>query len=353
MQRRDFVASVGVGAAALLSGTARAQGRPTARALVFDAMGELRPEYDVALLREIRASGLDAITVTLCDPKPIGAEAVQLAVDGVAEYDAFIARHPTLLLKATKVADIDRARSSGRIAVFYLFQNTAQFGTNLDRVTLFARLGVRSSQLTYNDINDAGAGCRSPGGRLTPFGRELIAKMNAERMLLDLSHVHMDTMADAIAASRTSAVISHTACATVHAHVRNTTDANLRALAERGGVVGICQIRPFITEQRRANLDRYVAHVLHAVRVAGVEHVAIGSDRDHRRIDLTPEYIAQLKREEGAQFVEADLPLFLEALNGPRRMEVVRDALAKKLPARDVDRILGGNLRRLYAEVIG
>lgn len=321
----------------------------------MDAMGELRPEYDTALIKDMLGSGMDSITVTLCDPKFDGAEALQVAIDGLLEYDRLIASRPQFYMKATSVADVDKARAAGKLAVFYLYQNTTQFGSDLDRVDMFYRLGLRSAQLTYNDRNLSGTGCRvAGGGPLTEFGRALIDRLNARQMLLDLSHVHMDTMAGAIAASKAPAHISHTACAGLHAHVRNTTDANLRALAAKGGVVGICQMRPFITEKKKDNLGEYIDHIDHAVKVAGIEHVCIGSDRDHRRIDLTPEYIAQLKREEGAQFSEADLPLFFEALNGPRRMETIWDALVKRgYTTTDVEKIMGLNLYRLYRDVIG
>ncbi|MFN8580983.1 MAG: membrane dipeptidase [Gemmatimonadaceae bacterium] len=364
MNRRAFVRNAAVGAAALhlpaaLSpeslrpfATRVPQGKPDA--LIMDAMGELRAEYDVPLIKDMLGSGLDAITVTLCDPKFDGAEALQEAINGLLDYDRLIARTPQFFLKATTVADVDRARKAGKLAVFYLYQNTTQFGNDLDRVDLFYSLGLRSCQLTYNDKNLAGAGCRSAGGRLTAFGRQLIERMNQRRMLLDLSHVHMDTMADAIAASSAPAHISHTGCAAVHPHLRNTTDANLKALADKGGVVGICQIRPFITDRKHDNLGDYIDHIDHAIRVAGIEHVCIGSDRDHRRIELTPEYIAQLKKEEGPQFTDAELPLFLDALNGPRRMETIWDALRRRgHPEDHVEKVMGLNLYRLYRDVIG
>ncbi len=321
--------------------------------LVIDAMGELRPEYPVALIRAMIASGMDAITVTLCDPKPEGAEAFALAVDSLLEHDRFIAAHPELLLKATRAADIDEARRTGRLAVFYLFQNTTQFGPGLDRIDLFSRIGLRSCQLTYNTKNAVGVGCWETGG-LTPFGRELIARMNARRMLVDLSHANMTTMAEAIAASSAPVIISHTACEAVHSNRRNTTDDNLRRLAGRGGVVGVCQMRPFLTPKKSDNLSAYFDHLVHAVKVAGVEHVAIGSDRDHRVIELTPEYLAELKREEGSQVVDDELPYFIAELNGPRRMEVVWDGLVKRgLKPREVELVMGGNVLRLYREVLG
>ena len=161
-------------------------------------------------------------------------------------------------------------------------------------------------------------------------------------------------MAEAIEASKAPVHVSHTACMAVHENRRNTTDSNLRALALRGGVVGICQMRPFLTSRKTDTLDAYFDHILHAVKVAGIEAVCIGSDRDHRVIRLSPEYLAELKREEGSQVVENELPYFIDELNGPRRMEVVYDGLVKRgLSARDVERLMGGNLLRLYQDVIG
>ena len=319
----------------------------------MDAMGELRPEYEPSLIKDMLASGLRSITVTLCDPKPVGDEALALAIDSLQQHDRYLANSPAFFVKATSVADVERARRDGKMAVFYLYQNTAQFGRELERVDLFHRLGLRSCQLTYNDRNLAGVGCDQEGG-LTPFGRDLIGRMNERRMLLDLSHANMQTMAEAIAASRAPVIVSHTACQAVHPHRRNTTDENLRALAARGGLVGICQMRPFLTRKKADNLHAYFDHLLHAIKVAGIEHVCIGSDRDHRVIRLSPEYLAELRREEGAQVTDDELPYFIDELNGPRRMEVVRSGLAKRgLSAGDVEKVMGGNLLRLYRDVIG
>lgn len=352
MNRRTFFK----GSTALASMYAGIRVRPAGQrrdALVWDAMGELREEYEPALIREMLASGMDAITITLCDPKPEGAEGLELAVDSLLQHDRFLASHQDVFVRATTVADVDRARRAGKLAVFYLYQNSVQFGRDLDRVDMFYRLGLRSCQLTYNTRNLVGAGCWEEGG-LTPFGRELILRMNERRMLIDLSHANMQTMAEAVAASKAPVIVSHTACMSVYENRRNTTDANLRAVASRGGLIGICQMRPFLTTKKRDNLHAYFDHLLHAVRVAGAGHVCIGSDRDHRVITLTPEYLAELRREEGSQVVDNELPYFIDELNGPRRMEVVWDGLAKRgLPTADIERVMGANLMRLYREVIG
>jgi len=356
LSRRSLLQAVALSAFAKHLGARTAQkdaARTRPDTLVMDAMGELRMDYEEALIRDMLASGLDSITITLCDPKPEGAEALELAIDSLLQHDRYLAAHPAFFVKAVSVADVERARRDGRMAVFYLYQNTVQFGRELDRVDLFHRLGLRSCQLTYNTRNHAGVGCGDEGG-LTAFGRELIDRMNARRMLIDLSHANMQTMAEAIEASRAPVHVSHTACMAVHANRRNTTDENLRALANRGGVVGICQMRPFLTAKKTDNLQAYFDHILHAIQVAGMEHVCIGSDRDHRVIRLSPEYLAELKREEGSQVVDDELPYFIDELNGPRRMEVVGDGLVRRgLPAGDVERVMGGNLLRLYRDVIG
>lgn len=356
MERRAFLSRATGAALALPWVPWRPHPDADPRALIIDAMGELRTLYEPDLVREMLASGLDAITVTLCDPKPLGAEALELALDGLLDYDRYLASHPDLFVKATRVADVDEARRSGRLAVFYLYQNSEQFGDDLDRVGAFYRLGLRSCQLTYNERNRAGVGCRAtddPGG-LTDFGRALIETMNSTGMLIDLSHANMRTMADAIAHSRVPVHVSHTGCDAVYPHERNTTDANLRALAERGGVVGICQLRPFLTSKKRDNLHAFFDHLDHAVDVAGLEHVCIGSDRDHRVIVMTPEYEAELRAEEGSQVQTSELPYFIDELNGPRRMEVVWDGLVDRGYSEDqVEGIMGGNVYRLYRDVIG
>ncbi len=356
MHRRSFVFGLATSAVAANRLAAHPpQGSAPGRGdrLSMDAMGELRPEYEPALIRDMLASGLRSITITLCDPKPEGAEALELALDSILQHDRYLALNSRFFVKATSVKDIELARGAGKMAVFYLYQNTVQFGRDLDRVEVFHGLGLRSCQLTYNAKNHAGVGCWEEGG-LSPFGRELIARMNTRRMLIDLSHANMQTMAEAIAASKVPVHISHTACLAVHPNRRNTSDENLRALAGRGGVVGICQMRPFLTTRKSDNLHAYFDHILHAIKVAGIEHVCIGSDRDHRVIEMSPEYLAELKKEEGSQVAESELPYFINELNGPRRMEVVWDGLLKRgLSEGEVERVMGTNLLRLYRDVIG
>jgi membrane dipeptidase len=134
--RRTFIKnSLAAGSALGLGGlSTSAFAQSTQSVLVFDAMGEIREVYGPDLLQEMIDSGLNAITKTMCDPKTFELEAMQVALEGMSSFDAWIAANPRQVLKATSVADLDRARRENKIAVFYLIQNSTPFGKDLDRV---------------------------------------------------------------------------------------------------------------------------------------------------------------------------------------------------------------------------
>ncbi len=359
LTRRQFTKGCGASAIAVTTprfmSLAAGNSTPTRDAFVMDAMGEIREVYTDSLCREMIDSGINSVTVTLCDPKSFESVAYEWAMDGVLQYDRLIAQESEFWMKATAVDDIHRAREQGRIALFYLFQNSTQFGRDLDTVDVFYGLGVRSSQITYNYQNWAGAGCNEINGSgLTEFGHELVTKMNEVGMLIDLSHANMRTMADTIEASATPVIVSHSCCKALFDHNRNTTDENIRALADRGGIFGVTQMRPFMTRQIDNAVHYYYQHIEHAINVAGIDHVCIGSDRDHRRLVLTEEYLQELEREEGENFDRAQWPLYFEELNGPRRMETIWDGLSSRgMNEADLEKVFGLNLQRLYREVIG
>lgn len=357
LDRRSFITKSGIALTAItvgVPGISWSNSTPQS-SLIFDAMGEIRNVYGPKLINEILASGLNAITITLCDPKTYESEARKYAIDGIAMYDKYISENPNLFIKATKSSDVEKAKKEGKLAIFYLFQNSTQFGRDLSTVDEFYDLGVRSSQITYNYQNWAGAGCKErTAAGLTNFGIELVKKMNERKMLIDLSHTNMVTMTDSIEASEAPIIISHTTCRALKENVRNTTDKNLRLMADKGGVVGICQMRPFISDKREGAYKLYIDHILHAVNIAGEDHVGIGSDRDHRVIEMTDEYIAELKAEEGPNFHAEDWPLFMDELNGPRRMEVIWLSLKNRnVSEKVIEKIMGANIYRLYQEVVG
>src|SRR5919202_4007866 len=166
------------------------------------------------------------------------------------------------------------------------------FGGYLTRLALFRRLCVSVMQLTYNRRSLFGDGCLEPANAgLSNLGRDAIKQMNQLGVAVDLSHSGVKTTMEAIALSSKPAIFSHAGCKAVHDHPRNKDDAEMRALAERGGVMGIYFL-PFIGGEpgQPPTLDIYMRHIEHALRVCGEDHVGVGSDIDIAPVNDTPEW---------------------------------------------------------------
>jgi len=327
--------------------------------LIIDTMGEIRLDYPLGLIADILDSGTNTVRVTLGDPTLHGPEAFDNAIDELAAYEQHFNNYRNHFIKAPQVADIDNAKQQGRLAIMYLLQNTASIADDLDKLDFFNNLGVRSMQMTYNTRNLSGDGCmeRTNSG-LSEFGINVIARMNELGMLVDLSHAGMATMADAIQFSQQPVIISHGGCKAVFDHPRNSTDQNIKVLADKGGIIGIYQINPFIGPKARNNLDDYLNHIDHAVKIAGMDHVGIGSDREHRPVPDTEEEKRKLEEELANYYPDKTQqihwPFFISELNHPRRMETVWAGLEKRgYKNADIEKIMGKNCYRVINEVNG
>jgi len=313
---------------------------------------------DAADLADVRASGLTAVNLTV---GPVGRYARDYdgAVEGIAHWDNEIAAHPDVLMKFHRSNDLAEAKRSGRLAIIYGFQDTTPLGEDLDRLDVFRGLGVRIIQLTYNRRNLVGDGCLEPGDAgLSLFGRELVERMNARDVLVDLSHCGRRTTDEAIALSKKPVAITHAGCAAVSDLPRNKNDATLRKLAERGGVIGI-YLMPYLRTGGQPMAADVIAHIEHALDVCGEDHVGIGTDGTISSVQLTAEYkkafadeIAE-RRQRGvsAPGETTAVYTFVPDLNTPRRFEKIASLLAKRgTPDRVIEKILGGNFLRLFAQ---
>src|SRR3712207_5883568 len=168
--------------------------------------------------------------------------------------------------------------------------------TDADRVDSFATLGVKVMQLTYNKRNLAGDGCleRSNAG-LSDFGRELIQRINRANVLLDLSHAGQRTQAEGIAASNAPPSITHSGCRALADLPRNTYDAEMRALAEKGGVFGV-YLMPFLRTRGQPQREDLIRHLEHAVNVCGEDHVGVGTDNPFMGYTINDEAREQQRR---------------------------------------------------------
>ena len=313
---------------------------------------------DARALADARSAGLSAVNITLGHVAGSG-DAFAETVRDITGWSAFVAGHPETLRRVNGVSDIAAAAQAGQVGVIYGFQNTEMLGRELDRVRLFAKMGVRVVQLTYNGRNAVGDGATVPDDAgLTPFGAEVVERLQSENMLVDLSHSSQKTCLDALAVAKRPLAITHSACRAVADHPRNKSDAELRRLAERGGVLGL-YFMPYLRLAGQPMAADLVAHLEHALDVCGEDHVGLGTDGGTTLHDDMTAYRRRLEDEIaqrralgiGAPGETADVVTFLPDLCGPTQFQRLAELLqARGHGAARIEKILGGNFRRLMAE---
>ena len=313
-----------------------------------------------AYVKDVKDSGITCVHATIM---PVGTTAPDAAfteaVIDIGRYEGEIDRHPDVFVRVRRVADITAAKQAGRTGIIYGFQDGVAFETDLSRLVELYRLGIRIVQPTYNRRNLLGDGCLEPANAgLSKAGVEAVAKMNELGILVDLSHCGRQTTADAIKASTRPVAFTHTGCDALNSNPRNKTDAELRAVAEKGGVVGL-YFMPFLSDGKQPTAADIIRHLEHIIDVAGEEHVSLGTDGG-----VSAEVVDDEFRELFAGFVrrrrEAGISapgenetgyLFAEELNMPRRFETLAEMLSKRghSDAR-LEKILGANLMRVFGD---
>lgn len=304
---------------------------------------------------QIRASRLSVMKLTLGGS---GNQSMSETLAEIAETDKAIAASPKLLLRVRETADMARAKASGRLGIILSFEAGEMLEGRLDAIDRFAGLGVRVMGLSYNRDPPFASGVMSKiHGGLTPLGRDAVARMNARGVTVDVSHSDEPSTLAAIAASEKPVLVTHAGCAAVHPHPRNKSDALLRALAERGGVVGIYELSYLTVPPAQPTMAVYLAHLLHALNVCGEDHVGIGSDASLTRFDTSPasmkEWNAQIaaRKASGVAAPGEGPPPFVVGLNRPDRYVVIAETLLRRgYRARTVEKVLGGNFARVFAE---
>ena len=304
-------------------------------------------------LKTLHDSGISAIKCTLGG---YNADFEHTVAD-IAAAQALIERRPDILIKVTRVEDLDRAKREGKTAIIFSFEGAAMLEGKLDRIDLFRRLDVRVMQLSYNHKSPFGYGCLDDDDSgLTDLGRQAIARMNALGIALDLSHANTRTTADGIAASTRPPLITHAGCRAVYRHPRNKEDRDMKALADKGGVMGIYML-PYLTEDtRQPMLEDYMRHMEHALNVCGEDHVGIGTDVPFFKV--TDEDLKAMnddleqRRAAGVSAPGENRPTYIPDLNTPRKLEKVADALLRRgYSASVAEKVLGLNFRRAFKEI--
>jgi len=295
------------------------------------------------------------------------------AVDQILHVNAVLAANADIARQVRSVAEIRQAKTDGVVGLIYGFQNATPFEGDERLVAVFAALGVRIVQLAYMTANLLADGCleeRNAG--LTEFGRAVIRELNANSVLIDLSHVGDRSTLEAIDASDGPVAFTHANARALSPSPRNKTDDAIRALAARGGVVGLSSLPSFVSEDPRdADLERYLDHFDHLVDLVGVQHVGLGLDfvEGHVPGSLQP----RAPRWGGANLPagsaglakmlperlrgQADELIYLPyapGIQGSTDLPNVTEGLLRRGYSEDDTRlILGGNWLRLFERVWG
>jgi membrane dipeptidase len=307
--------------------------------------GTGRPGHlDSARLRE---TGQNVqVMAVYTPPDRTGDAAYRYALDFIRAYDAVLdagenrALDPPWL-RILGRADLDRACRPGGYGFLLFMEGASPLRGRLDDLDRFFALGVRGLTITHNHDNEAARGCfaEGPDAGLTAFGRELVPALEAHGMVVDLAHANAATIRDTLAIARGPVIDSHTGLRAFHGsspaqlRARALGDHEARAIAATGGVVCIDFLPDHLKGMggpgRRVGLDDLVEVIAHAVDVAGVDGVGLGSDWDGFGGD-------PVERLEDA----SRLPALVAALD------------AAGFPDDAVAKILGGNLRRALAGVL-
>lgn len=346
----------------------------------------LNPQFDLGVLHtdgsvdipRMREGGLNAIFFSIWIPGTVtGPEAVKRAMDQIDAVRQQATLHPKDLMLATTAEDVRRAKSSGKIAALMGVEGGHMIDDDLGVLRDFAALGVRYMTLThYLNNNWADSSTDTPAHNgLTDFGKQVVREMNRLGMMVDISHVSDKTFYDALETSQAPLIASHSSCRALCDAPRNMTDQMIKDLAAKGGVIQInyhvgflsqkfadagkaqpeiekqieeetrkrcgdagnpgCRdvMREVVTREfmvagklPRVEWMEIIDHIDHAVRIAGVEHVGLGSDFDGAVMPFGMEDAS-------------DLPQITNAL------------LEKGYSEGDIQKILGGNTLRLMEQV--
>lgn len=301
----------------------------------------------------LRAGGVSAVTVT-CGFWEDPAETMDILV----RWRDMEREHADLIGIARSVGDIHAISASGRLAIILGSQNTDCVANRIGFVELFADMGLRVMQLTYNTQNSLGSSCYEPVDTgLSRFGKEMVQEMGRCGIVVDLSHVGDQTSIDAIEASEKPVAITHANARSLFDHKRNKGDKVLEALVAHGGVMGCATYRNITGDHYCSSAKAWGEMVARTVDMMGIDHVAIGTDRSHNHV--TEDYLWMRKgrwtRTGGYGAGKTTAPVKV----APPEFFVKTEEIANLksglhdagFNAAEVDQITHGNWLRLYSQV--
>jgi membrane dipeptidase len=297
-----------------------------------------------------KASGINVFHIAIGMGGP---DAYLETLKFLAGWNSFLVRHNDWFERVDTPARLDGIKTSGKIGVLLGLQNSEHFRTP-DDVDFFHGLGQRVSQLTYNSRTLIGNGSteRRDDG-LSDFGLSIVERMNKVGMAVDVSHCGDRTTLDAFEASKKPVLITHSNCrALTPGHPRCKPDEAIKAMAAKGGVMGITEVRMFVSAKEPTTIEHMLDHYDYVAKLVGVEHVGVGSDIDLWGYDaLSAEESKQLRANYKASYGFREKN-DLDDYHPPTRLfDVAEGLIRRKYSDENIGLILGGNFRRALKEI--
>lgn len=268
-----------------------------------------------------------------------------------------------------KGADFAQARQMQRFAIVLDSQDASILGPpvvangpeNLEALAMFYRKGLRILQLTYTSNNGLGTGYADAyDAGLARLGVEVVKEMNRLGMLIDTSHSSEKTTLDAISLSAKPIAVTHAGCYSLFPDKRNKSDTVIRALANKGGYMGIYNMTMWMTHRPSSSVETIVDHIDHAVKVGGIDLVGFGSDHEvlgdkrpqAEKVKSMQEFVDRNKGWPGGEPMNGHVTA--SDMDGADRMHVLADALGRRhYSDTAIEKILGGNFVRVFGAACG
>lgn len=302
------------------------------------------------VIEEVRSGGVDVVHATVGVWEDLGA-----AMTRIGAFRHLVRNNDDIIRIVRTTSEIRQAESDGVLGVVLGFQNSTMLGDDPEMAGIFADVGVRVVQLTYNIANHLGSSCWEPhDGGLTRAGHRIVAALNAADILIDISHVGDRTGREAAEVSDHPIAITHGNPRSFCDSPRNKPDGVIEAVTSRGGLIG-CTLYPLFMGGADVTRAEYCTMLARLAQQVGIDHVAIGTDAVLGWDSDALGWMRSGRWDRPTDCAEVpQFPPWPTWFDGPKDFPSLAEGLDEAgFSSTDKDKVLGGNWLRLFGAVFG